>query len=441
MGISDMTSKVLTIYKADTKPMRKELKKLSKEQQAQAKVAIEASEKQNDAIDKQIAMLGKVAIAAGAAVAAYKVAEAGIEAYQKRSRLAAATTGADLKGLQKATKGLVSETRLLEFASKAMNGTFKLSQDQMELALRGAVALRKTLGVELPHAMERMQQALTEGTTEPLKELGLVVKGVENDTREGLMAALGELAEQARLAGPDMALPGDAMAESQVKMADATEKLKIALGQLAIALTPVIAKLAEMVALVAQAAEIAFGDRPSLISQAKKMARGASLGDSEESLLDSYNKREEYYRLKTGLSNIGGRLYEGFKNGPIKTGSGGRKRSGGRGGSGGGFTLSGSQSIEDGLRGVSTGGAMFRGQRFAEANSFRGETASAAFGANAAAEQALATMRAMDEIAARQQTTMLAGILGRRPRLTRRRKPSWRSQTGLIRSRVHSAQA
>lgn len=343
MGLFESTVK--TVYKADTKQMRSELKKLSKEQQVQAKAAIEASEKQNDAVDRQIAMLGKVAVAAAAVTGAYMAAKVGLEAYEKRSRLSSATVGVNLEGLQKATKGLVSETQLLEFASKAMNGTFKLSQAQMEQAMAGAVALRKTLGVDLQKALEVTTKSITEGTTEPLKELGLVVKGVENDTREGLNAALKELAEQARLAGPDLAIPGDEMAKSQVAMTDAVENLKISLGKLAQSLAPVIAKLAHLVSLLAQASEYTFGGSTvgDSMAEARRRLRGKSLGDTEVGYAGQSAQRAGYDRLKAGLGQAGSAFASAYRAGPPKTG--GSKRSG----SGGGYTLGNSSYIEDGL--------------------------------------------------------------------------------------------
>lgn len=280
MGIlNDLTSTVLTVYKVDVKPAKEGLKELKGAQKEQAEAAIAASEKQNTAIDNQLAMLGKATLAVGAVVAAYKLAEVGLEAYEKRSRLSAATVGVDLIGLQNATKGLVSETRLLEFASKAMNGTFKLSQSQMEQAVTGALALRKTLGVDLQKALEITQKSLVEGSVEPLKELGIVIKDVENDTREGLNAALKELAQQAKLAGPDLRIPGDEMTEAQVAMSDSVEQLKISLGGLAQSLSPVIAKLAEMVAHLASAVSWAgqFGEYAGYLKYANPLTAGPAL--------------------------------------------------------------------------------------------------------------------------------------------------------------------
>lgn len=355
MGVFDkFKSVVLTTYEVDTKPMKKGLKDLKGAQKEQADAAEAAAEKQDAASKAQVAMLGKVAVAATAVVGAYKLAQVGLEAYEKRSRLAASTVGVDLKGLQSATKGLVSETRLLEFASKAMNGTFKLSQAQMEQAVTGALALRKTLGVDLQKALEVTQKSITEGTTEPLKELGLVVKDVENDTREGLNAALKELAEQAKLAGPDLRIPGDEMAESQVKMADAVEDLKISLGNLATALAPVLASLAELVGLLAQASSFLFeGD--NLFETAQKAAFDKSfIGKAINPIVA---QRETAAKLVAGARSAGR-----FLNTPLGGSAPANSNTPrGRRGSGGGYTLSNSAILGNGLDGGGYTGANSSG--------------------------------------------------------------------------------
>lgn len=243
MGVFDkFKSVVVTEYRADTKPMRAELKKLSGEQLKRHKALIDQTEAENAKLDSHIAMWGKVAIGIGAATAAYAIASKGFETYQHNSKLAAATVGVDLKGLQSSTNGLVESTRLLEFASSAMNGTFKLTQYEMEGALRGALALRKE-GKDLGTTLDRLEQSIREGSTEPLKELGIVVKGAPNDTQEGLNAALAALNDEAVKMG-DTGLAGDDMQRSLVKGADAFDNMANSVGKLATAFGPVIDAMA-----------------------------------------------------------------------------------------------------------------------------------------------------------------------------------------------------
>lgn len=251
MGLGNIVNTVLTKYKADTKEHKKAIKGLKGEELKRHKALLSQMEKQNQGIDDQIAFYGKLAGGVAAVGVAAMALKDGFDTLQKNSRLAAATVGVDLKGLEGATRGLVDQTRLLEFASKAMNGTFKLSQGEMEKALQGALALRKTMGVDLTVALDRVQKAITEGTTEPLKELGVVMKDVENDSREGLNAVLEEMGNQARKTGGDFDIVGDDVNRSAVKMENAMDSLKESMGRLAVALAPVVALLAEFSALAA----------------------------------------------------------------------------------------------------------------------------------------------------------------------------------------------
>lgn len=196
---------------------------------------------------KMVASLGKLAAGAGAAVVAFKALEAGLDTLQKNAALSAATVGVNIKGLQSATNGLVEETRLLEFASKAMNGTFKLSQSEMERSLRGALALRKTMGVDLVTALDKVQQSIVEGNIEPLKELGIIIKDVEGDSVEALNAALKELDAQARTLGGDFSLLGDDVERAGTRMDDAKDRMSEALGRIAVALAPVVELFATLV--------------------------------------------------------------------------------------------------------------------------------------------------------------------------------------------------
>lgn len=274
MGLFDkIGSTVITSYKADTSQQKRAVKDLKGEEKKRHEALLKQTEQQNAKLDSHVAAWGKVAAGVGVAVGAYKVLSDGFDTLQKNSRLAAATVGVDLKGLQRATNGLVDETRLLEFASKAMNGTFKLSQVEMEQALQGALALRKTLGVDLKEAMEATQVAITEGTTEPLKKLGLVIKGAENDTEEGLQAALAGLAEQAESLGGNLSVAGDEAATAGVSMADSMDKASEAMGRVAVALTPIISAFASVLETLVNIGEIS--DRIAGIDSAATTANKA----------------------------------------------------------------------------------------------------------------------------------------------------------------------
>lgn len=283
MAIFDkIKSTVLTEYKADTKQMRGELKKLSGEEAKRHKALIDQTEAQNKKLDDQIAMWGKVAVGVGAVTAAYAALSAGLKTYQHNSKLAVATAGVDLGGLQKATKGLVDETRLLEFASSAMKGTFKLSQHEMEGALQGVLALRKG-GADLADAMARVEKAVKEGSTEPLKDLGLVIKGAPNDTQEGLNAALAALNDHAREMG-DTGLAGDDLQRGIVKGANAFDNMSESLGRLAVAFGPVINAMADVLGQIADLPEWASDKLAGVDASDKHTSRAGLLKSQRDKI-------------------------------------------------------------------------------------------------------------------------------------------------------------
>lgn len=251
--------RVLTEYEADASGQIKELEKLSRSEEKRASALEKHAAQEEASTGFSIENLAKVAAGVAAVTGAYAALSTGIEAYAEESRLRAATVGLDLAGLQDATLGLADGTRLLDFASKAMNGTFKLSQAEMEQALQGAVALRKTLGIDLTTALDATQKAITEGTVEPLKSLGIVIKDVANDTEEGLTAALKALAIQAKEAGPDLRIPGDEMAKASVNMSNAVSDLNIAIGELAQSLSPVISEFARLISFAVRLSDVIAG--------------------------------------------------------------------------------------------------------------------------------------------------------------------------------------
>lgn len=273
---------VFTEYRADIKDHERNLAKLKGKERERYEALVEQQKKINEGIDGNIAMLAKAGVAVGAVIGTYKALSASVEEYQKRSRLTAATAAVDLDGLKRATKGLATETVLLEFAAKATNGTFKLTQKQMETVAQGALALRKQ-GHELTDVMERVGQAVREGNVEPLKELGLIIKGAENDTEGGVLAVVQALGSEAEKMGGNFSIAGDDMTKASVEMEDAVDSLKQALGQLVVALAPVIEQIAAMakyVADIVNGARYFFGDSYGDMAQ-----RAARRREQEEELL------------------------------------------------------------------------------------------------------------------------------------------------------------
>ncbi len=285
MGLYDrIKAKVLTEYKADTSEHKRAMRGLSKEEKKRHQALIDQLDEQNRKLEGQLETWGKVATAVGGVGVAAKVLSDGFDTLTKNTRLAAATVGADVDGLTRATNGLVNETRLLEFASKAMNGTFQLSQNQMEGALRGALALRKTLGKELPEALDIVQKAVVEGSVEPLKELGIVVKDVENDTKEGLNAALRALSDEATKAGKDLGLAGDDMLRAGVSMENSADSFSESMGRIAAAIAPVAAAMAGLLEMVISTSDALAGVSARDYSTSLLQDARRSIREQEEAL-------------------------------------------------------------------------------------------------------------------------------------------------------------
>lgn len=250
-------STVKLFYKVDTSEAKKKIRELSGEQKKQAKEALDGLEAQNSALDNQLKQLAKWGVAIGAAAAAWAALDAGFETYEKNSRLRAANVNTNLQGLQKATRGLVDDTRLLEFSAKAMNGTFALTQEQTELVLQGALALRKTMGVDLAEAMERVQQAVNEANGEALKPLGITIKETTG-TAEAQQAIIRALSDEYGKLGGNVELATDNVTRARTDFANSVDSIKENLGKIAVALAPIVSALAKIVSLADRA--LGLGD-------------------------------------------------------------------------------------------------------------------------------------------------------------------------------------
>lgn len=230
MGVGDTVSRVMLQFRADTSKARSEIGKLTGAQKKAAREAIDAQERQNKSLDDQIVAFGKVAAGVASAVVAYKGLTAAANSYAKHQQLIAAAAGADIKAIQNAARGLLTETEALTFAAAAQNTAFQLSQEQMEIAAKAMISLRNQ-GNDFAEVQKRVTQAVVEGNSEALKPFGIIVKGAsgEAETFTKVMAAL---AEEASKTTANMELAGDAALEAAVRMDDATLRMSNALGSL-----------------------------------------------------------------------------------------------------------------------------------------------------------------------------------------------------------------
>lgn len=324
MGIKDHVLKVVTTYKADTKPHRDEIKKLDGAEKKHAQANLKRLDDNNSKLDKQIATLGKVGLAVGAVAVAYGVAADSFKTYAHNSKLASQTVGVNLAGLRKATNGLVDDTRLLEFAASGMNGTFKLSQKQMEETARAAVVLRRG-NTTLEESLTRIQKATEEGSTEPLKDLGIVITGSKSGTQAGLTDALAAMNKEVVAVGGNFNVVGDDVTQSKIEIVNSMDSIKDSIGRVVIALGPLIDALSFATKLMAN---LLGGDRKMFSNSSdiikNDIARlqagvGGGIGSGADGLLAA-SQNPEAFKALLGLPGTVGAALSGardFANQPL----------------------------------------------------------------------------------------------------------------------------
>lgn len=243
--MADVANTVGLIMKADTGPARREIKKLSGEQKKLAKEVLDVQEKQNASLEDSIAKWGKVTLAIGAAVTAFKALASAAKEYGEIARLEATTTGTNIEAIQNAAGGLITKYEALKFAAAALNTDFRLSQKEMEEVAKFMVVLRNE-GNDLADVQDRVTKALVEGNAEGLKEFGIVIRG-ESGTLEAHQQIMEAIAESNEAAGDSIFRAGDEAAIAATQWSDAMMEIKEAAGELAVVLGPVVRALAFIV--------------------------------------------------------------------------------------------------------------------------------------------------------------------------------------------------
>lgn len=326
MGL-DSTVQQLILVKGNTDDAKAAIRSLRGVEKQMAKERLAEIEQHNKGIESQIAMWGKVAIGIGAAVGAFKLAQHAAKSYLEDVRLQAAAGSANLERLQKATNGLVEADNLLAFAGKAQAGVWRLNQQEMETVLQGAMALRKTMGVELNPTIDKLTEAIAKGSTRALKEFGIEAKDKQD--------ALGQLSKMYRGLGGDASLAGDGIEAASVKWKDAIDDLIGALGQLVTALEPVIRGAANVASTAAEAATSsdwilqAMG-RGELGTKNQQLYR--QLMDRREQAQASVEAMGANQRLKANAFAVADVFMDAFREQAVKRVRGGGRASGGGGG-------------------------------------------------------------------------------------------------------------
>ena len=252
MGIGDVLGSVLMRYKADTGDHKRKLRSLSKEEQRRHKQLTADLEKQNAKIGKQGEGLAKITKAVVAVGAAYIVLKKSADAFLEDAQLKHAAAGLELNKLRDATKGLISDQKLLAFSASVMNSDFKITQQELQNVGRFMIDLRNQ-GNDLDKVLKGVSKSLVEGNVEALKKFGVVMKA-----SAGTVEAHTMILERAAETTADLAgITGDDAVRATVDLDNALREIQLALGELAISFAPVIQGVADYINMVKRAVSLA----------------------------------------------------------------------------------------------------------------------------------------------------------------------------------------
>jgi hypothetical protein len=289
MGLLDISSEVLTSYKADASQHKRELQELKNFQAALGEEEGRVAAERNQSLEDWVVGLGKVTLALAAVKEVGSVIMDGYREGLQEARYETAAAGVDMEKLGEAAGGLKTHMELLQFAAKASNSVFHNSQEDMEVAER-AIRKMTAAGVDAVQAQEAVENAMNSA-----KVKGLIPLGVAVDAHLGKLAALGEenltLAQKTEVHSRAMeALKeftegtsdaqdnlGDSMKRTQVSISNSWSELKIELGKLVEAFEPVIALLAKALGYAAQAMKDAGDVKDSVIGVVGDIARGVDM--------------------------------------------------------------------------------------------------------------------------------------------------------------------
>jgi hypothetical protein len=219
MGLLDITSRVLTEFKADTSDMKAKLKELQDEEKELAKQQIAAAESRNQGLQSWVSGLANAGLAMNAVTGIVNYLDEAQNRYADNLRLEMAASKANIEELSSAFDGLVSRHDMLQFAAKGLHGAVALNQEQMNTLAKGAVYFaREGLGTT-KETMEKLEDAAVTLRTRGLHELGLEVK--EGATQqETLKNILDAVQQKMREGGPIAETQADAIQRTSAAWAD-----------------------------------------------------------------------------------------------------------------------------------------------------------------------------------------------------------------------------
>ncbi len=245
MGLSDTVSQLILV-RGDTSSARAEMQKLRGVEKQAARDRLTEIEAHNKGIDAQIAKWSKFAVGVGAAVGAFKLAQASAKAYLEDVRLEAAAAGVSLDRLNKSTRNLVENDTLLALAGKAQHGVWKLNAAEIETVAKGTDVLAKRMGLELQPSIEKVTEAISKGQVRALKEFGIEAKD-----KASVLAAFTAAAKDAGKGGTSAA---EKWTQANKKLADVIDDLKGKFGEFVVAMGPLLSAFADLLGYITQIA-------------------------------------------------------------------------------------------------------------------------------------------------------------------------------------------
>lgn len=262
MGLLDVTSRVLTSYKADISDHKAKVKELTGEQKALAQAELDAAQARNKQADEQLAGLAKVAAAVGAAKLAYDVLASSLKETIEFQKEQAASAEFDIKALQEAAGGLIDDMAAMKFAAETSHGALKLNQQQMELFQQAIRAYTKD-GFDAQQVTDAWTEALVSGRTRGLKQFGIEIDETHDRTKK-LKEMMAAASDEVNKYGGNLDVAGDDMRRLGVSWQDALDDLKHKIGELVIALRPLLDLLAKAVGIIAELVPSSLGNDPSV---------------------------------------------------------------------------------------------------------------------------------------------------------------------------------
>jgi len=261
---------IILTFRADTSDLKAKLKEVSGLERKAVKEQIEMSRARNEAIDSYISKLAKVNLAVQSVQAVVDGLGTAYEKFDQRQDLSAGSSMYNLERLRKASIGLKTDTELLRVAQASQQTTFKLTQQQLEMATRAMRAFEQA-GFDGVEVQQKVEAAIRQGSIRPLKELGVNLKQATGEY-EQFTQLMGVLADRSKEANATIEDQGDAFKAAGVRWKNAVEDVQIAIGGLVVQLAPLVEALAAVVELVAKIVAAA----PGVIAGGVRTAAGGA---------------------------------------------------------------------------------------------------------------------------------------------------------------------